>query len=296
MLEKINWGKTIREYIFMTLALAVYVFGWVAFIIPFGFPGGGVAGFASILFYGFNIPISYSYFIMNAVLLVIGFIVLGKGFGVKTIYCIIITSLLFEYLPLIPWRSDIEDKLLNAIIGGAFSGIGIGVVFMQGGSTGGTDVLALIINKYREVSPGKVFLVLDSLIITSILFLPDKGLQDVIYGYIEIIAFTYTIDLLLTGTQQSVRIEVMSSNPEEIADNISTRIGRGITVLNSMGWYTKTENKLLVIVVRKGQMQETMREIHKADPHAFINVSSVMGVYGNGFDRIRTKNKPEIVN
>lgn len=280
-------GKIFREYSLMTLALAIYVFGWVAFIIPFGFPGGGVAGFASILFYGFNIPISYSYFIMNAVLLVIGFAVLGKGFGVKTIYCIIVTSLLFEYMPLIPWHSDIEDKLINAIIGGVFSGIGIGIVFMQGGSTGGTDVIALIINKYREVSPGKVFLVLDSLIITSILLLPDKGLQDVIYGYIEIVAFTYTIDLLLTGTQQSVRIEVMSTSPEQIADNVCQRIGRGVTVLNSVGWYSKTENKLLVIVVRKGQMQETMREIHKADPYAFINVSSVMGVYGKGFDRLK---------
>lgn len=284
-----GWARVFREYSLMTLALAIYVFGWVAFIIPFGFPGGGVAGFASILFYGFNIPISYSYFLMNAVLLVIGFAVLGKGFGVKTIYCIIITSLLFEYLPMIPWRSDIEDKLINAIIGGVFSGIGIGIVFMQGGSTGGTDVIALIINKYREVSPGKVFLVLDSLIITSILLLPDKGLQDVIYGYIEIVAFTYTIDLLLTGTQQSVRIEVMSTNPEQIADSVCTRIGRGVTVLNSVGWYSKTENKLLVIVVRKGQMQETMREIHKADPHAFINVSSVMGVYGKGFDKLKAK-------
>ncbi|MEG2849385.1 MAG: YitT family protein, partial [Bacteroidales bacterium] len=245
-------------------------------------------GFASILFYGFNIPISYSYFSMNIVLLAIGFAVLGKGFGVKTIYCIIITSLLFEYLPqIIAWRSDIQDKLINAIIGGAFSGIGIGVVFKQGGSTGGTDVIALIINKYREVSPGKVFLVLDSLIITSILLLPDKGLQDVIYGYIEIIAFTYTIDLLLTGSQQSVRIEVMSNNSEEVADSVCTKIGRGVTVLNSTGWHTKTENKVLVIVVRKGQMQETMNQIHKADAHAFINVSSVMGVYGNGFDKIR---------
>ncbi|MEG2780026.1 MAG: YitT family protein [Bacteroidales bacterium] len=287
-MQTINWGKFIKEYTFMTFALAVYVFGWVAFIIPFGFPGGGVAGFASILFYGFNIPISYSYFSMNVVLLAIGFAVLGKGFGVKTIYCIIITSLLFEYLPqIIAWRSDIQDKLINAIIGGAFSGIGIGVVFKQGGSTGGTDVIALIINKYREVSPGKVFLVLDSLIITSILLLPDKGLQDVIYGYIEIIAFTYTIDLLLTGSQQSVRIEVMSNNSEEVADSVCTKIGRGVTVLNSTGWHTKTENKVLVIVVRKGQMQETMDQIHKADPHAFINVSSVMGVYGNGFDKIR---------
>ena len=160
MLQNINWKKLLKEYIFMSLGLMIYVFGWVAFIIPFGFPGGGIAGLSSILFYGFQIPISYSYFIMNSILLIIGFSILGKGFGVKTIFCIILTSLLFQYMPLIPWQSDLNDNLLNAIIGGAFSGIGIAIVFKQGGSTGGTDVIALIINKYREVSPGKVFLVL----------------------------------------------------------------------------------------------------------------------------------------
>ncbi len=224
---------------------------------------------------------------MNSILLVIGFAILGRGFGIKTIYCIIITSLLFQYLPLIGWHSDLDDILLNAIIGGALSGIGIAIVFNQGGSTGGTDVIALIINKYREVSPGKVFLVLDSLIITSILLLPEKGLQDVIYGYIEIIAFTYTIDLILTGSQQCVRIEVMSQNPELIADNISQNIGRGVTIVESYGWYSKTSNKLLIIVVRKNQMHQAMSEIHHADANAFINVSSVMGVYGKGFDKLR---------
>ena len=291
MLQNINWKKLLKEYIFMSLGLMIYVFGWVAFIIPFGFPGGGIAGLSSILFYGFQIPISYSYFIMNSILLIIGFSILGKGFGVKTIICIILTSLLFQYMPLIPWQSDLNDNLLNAIIGGAFSGIGIAIVFKQGGSTGGTDVIALIINKYREVSPGKVFLVLDSLIISSVLLLPDKGLQDVIYGYIEIIAFTYTIDLILTGSQQCVRIEVMSKNPEVIAESISTNIGRGVTIVDSYGWYSKTTNKLLIIVVRKNQMQQAMSEVHHADPTAFINVSSVMGVYGKGFDKLRAKKR-----
>ncbi len=128
---KLNLKKLIKEYAIMAIALAIYVFGWTAFIIPNGFPGGGVAGLSSIIFYGFNIPISYTYFIMNAVLLAIGFAVLGKGFGIKTIYCIIVTTLLFEYLPLIPWKSDIPDKLINAIIGGVLSGIGIGFVFQQ---------------------------------------------------------------------------------------------------------------------------------------------------------------------
>ena len=191
--------KGIKEYLLMTIALAIYVFGWVAFIIPNGFPGGGVAGLASVVFYGFNIPIDYTYFTLNAILLIIGFAVLGKGFGIKTIYCIIITTLLFRFMPLIPWRSDIQEMMLNAIIGGILSGIGIAIVFKQGGSTGGTDVIVLIINKYKNITPGKVFLVTDSLIIASVMLLPDKGFSNAVYGLIELVAFTYTVDKILAA-------------------------------------------------------------------------------------------------
>ena len=151
------------------------------------------------IIYGFNIPIDYTYFTLNAILLIIGFAVLGKGFGIKTIYCIIITTLLFRFMPLIPWRSDIQEMMLNAIIGGILSGIGIAIVFKQGGSTGGTDVIVLIINKYKNITPGKVFLVTDSLIIASVMLLPDKGFSNAVYGLIELVAFTYTVDKILAA-------------------------------------------------------------------------------------------------
>ncbi len=148
-------------------------------------------------------------------------------------------------------------------------------------------MIALVINKYREVSPGKVFLVADSLIITSILLLPEKGLADVIYGYIEIIAFTYTIDLVLTGTQQSVQIMIASKENHKIADELCLQMGRGVTAIKSVGWYTKNESDLLMVVSRKNKMQEVMNTIKTYDNRAFITVNSVMGVYGEGFDNLR---------
>lgn len=276
----------LKEYIVMTLAMAIYVFGWTAFLIPNQIPGGGVTGFSSIINYAFHIPVSYTYAVVNVILLVIGTMILGKGFGVKTIFCVVVSSLMFEFFPMIPWTSDIPDKLLNAIIGGAFSGIGISLVFTQGGSTGGIDIIALGINKYREVAPGKVYMVCDALIITSILLLPGKALQDVVYGYVTIAAFTYMIDLVLTGSKQSVQILVISKHYTEIADRLNA-LDKGVTAINSMGWYTKKEAQILMVVTRKNEMHEVMRAIKEVDHHAFLTVTGVMGVYGEGFDQIK---------
>ena len=175
-----------------------------------------------------SIPIAYSYFVLNILLLILGTLVLGKGFGIKTIYCVVISSLYFEFFPLIPWVSNIQDSLINAIIGGGFSGIGIALVFGQGGSTGGIDIIALIINKYKEVSPGKIYMVSDCLIISSILLLPDKALQDIVYGYVETFAFSYTVDQILTGAKQSVQILIITNKYNELADKLcfSMKIGR----------------------------------------------------------------------
>jgi len=165
-----------------------------------------VSGLASVINYATGFDVSYSYLIINAFLLGIGFLVLGKAFGFKTIYCIAVAALMFEFLPLIPWISDIEDKLINALIGGTMSGIGIGIIFLQGGSTGGTDIIALIIAKYREMSPGRVFIICDLVIIGSVYFIPGKSLEDVIYGYIEMVSFSYVIDMILTGNKQSLQV------------------------------------------------------------------------------------------
>ncbi len=288
--------KLLKTYSILTVGVFLYAFSWIAFIIPKGISGGGVTGISSLIYYATDefIPISVTYLVINVVLLIGGTMILGKGFGFKTIYCILCGSLMFEILPLIPGiteLSDIPDKFINAIIGGALSAFGIAAVFMQGGSTGGTDIIAIVISKYRDSSPGKIFMYCDLIIIGSIILLPGKGLQDIVYGYIVMVSFTYLLDQLLTGSKQSVQVIIFSSKYKEIGDMLVKEMDRGVTALDSVGWYSQQEGKVLIVVARKQQLPQITASIKELDSKAFISVSSVMGVYGEGFDKVKSKLK-----
>ena len=283
--------KTIKEYSVMAVALALYVFSWTAFLIPNGITAGGVTGMSTILNFAFGWHISYTYLILNAVLLIAGTIIMGKGFGFKTIYCILVSTLYFEFFPMIPWVSNIDDNLINSIVGGAMSACGIALVFTQGGSTGGIDIIALVINKYREVSPGRVFMVSDFLIISSVLFLPDKSLQDIVYGYVVTVASSYTVDQLLTGSKQSVQMLIISSKYEEIANRLCFEMDKGVTAINALGWYKKSSSMMIMVVTRKDKMYEVMAAVKEIDNKSFFTVSTVMGVYGEGFEEFKAKRK-----
>lgn len=286
--------KEVKAYIIITLGIFLYCFAWEAFLIPKGISGGGVTGIASIIYYATGFPISYSYLSINAVLILLGAIVLGKGFGLKTIYSILLATAMFQIMPHYEWItnvSDIPDKFINALLGGTISAIGIAAIFMQGGSTGGTDIVALIVAKYRETSPGRVFLYCDLLIIGSIYFLPGKGLQDVIYGYIQMVSFSYMIDVLLTGSTQSVQILIFTDKYKEMGDMLNKELRRGVTALNSVGWHSQQDGKVLVVIARKQQLQEIKTSIMEVDNRAFISVCSAMSVYGNGFEVVKGKKK-----
>ena len=280
--------RILKEYILISLGAFLYCWSWTSFLIPNGISGGGVTGMATVIQYATDglVPVSFSYLLINAALLIIGTIVLGKGFGVKTIYSIILSSILLKVLPdLIPWSSNIDESFINALLGGAIGGVGIYMIFMQGGSTGGTDIIALVIGKYREVSPGTVFMWCDLIIIGSIAFLPEKGLQDVVYGYIQMVSFTYTLDMLLTGNKQSVQILIFSSKYEEIANTLVHQRDKGVTALNATGWYSQS------VVVRKYCLSEVMKTIKDIDEKAFTSVTQVQSVYGQGFDQIKAGGK-----
>ena len=286
--------KIFKVYSILTVGVFLYAFSWIAFIIPKGIAGGGVTGISSIIYYATNelIPISLSYLVINVVLLAVGTMIMGKGFGFKTIYCILCASLMFEVLPQFEWittLSDIPDKFINAIIGGGLSAFGIAAIFMQGGSTGGTDIIAIIVSKYTDNSPGKIFMYCDLLIIGSIFVLPGKGLQDIVYGYIVMVSFTYLLDQLLSGSKQSVQIIIFSSKYKEIGDMLTTEMNRGVTALNSVGWYSKQEGKVLIVIARKAQLPQITAGIKEVDSKAFISVCSAMGVYGEGFDVVKSK-------
>jgi uncharacterized membrane-anchored protein YitT (DUF2179 family) len=291
----------IKTYFLITLGLLLYVTGWVVFLIPNGIVGGGVSGVGTIVYYATGFPVGYTYFIINSILLLMSIKVLGRNFAVKTIVATVIVTVLFQVIPEIianlPNGTEFGTKFYNdngplmcAIMGGIFSGAGIAITFAQGGSTGGTDIVALFINKYRNVTPGRIILYIDLVIIASSYFVLHDFVK-VMYGYILIGVLSSTLDFLLSGAKQSVQIFIFSKKYEELADRISNELHRGVSVMNATGWFTKEESKVLMVVVKKYQSNELYRLIKEVDKNAFITVASVMGVFGKGFEQIKVKTK-----
>lgn len=290
----------VRSYFLLAIGTLVYVSAWTIFLIPNKIVGGGVSGVASLIYFGTGegFPVSYTFFIVNAILLLFGMKSLGKDFGIKTVYSIVIATLGFEYLPgifnsfdptFIPSLSE-NGPLTLAIFGGIVAGTGVGINFMQGGSTGGTDIVALMVNKRYNLSPGKVIAYIDLIIIGSS-FIIFQDITKVIYGYVQLGVMSFTLDWVISGSKQSVQIFIFSKKYVEIADKITTEANRGVSVLSATGWFTKEDNKVLMILARKYESNNIYRIIKSIDKDAFISVGSVMGVYGKGFEQIKIAKK-----
>lgn len=298
----------LKEYSLLILGLLMYVVGWTVFLVPNNLVGGGVTGVASIIQYATHgaVKIGYTYFAVNTILLVIALFTLGKGFGGKTVVAIVLASLglnLFQtWIPAEICQTLAVDngKLMSVIMGGIFVGVGIGLTMSAGGSTGGTDIIALIVNKYRGVSPGKMILGMDVVIILSSLLVPSftpdgelvpfmEKIVNVVYGLILITVCSTVLDLYLAGSKQSVQLFILSHKYEEIADAIAKDLHRGVTVLNGQGWYSKQPTQVLMVLTRKTDLNIMLRYIKSIDPDAFLSVSTVTGVYGRGFESIRVR-------
>ncbi len=212
--------------------------------------------------------------------------VLGSKFGIKTIFGIVVGSILLTLQQRIFSEPLVDDKFMATIIGGILGGAGIGITFTQGGSTGGTDIIAMMINKYYNISPGRIILYLDIFIIASSYFL-FKDISTIVYGYVVMGVAAYAIDMVISGAKQSAQLFIISPYHEEIAQRIGTETGRGISMIHSTGWYSKEESRMLMIVVRKHETQRIFKLIKEIDSEAFISMASVMGVYGLGFEEIR---------
>lgn len=293
--NKIPYFKILKTYFIISIGLFIYVFAWKAFLIPNEIVGGGATGLATVIYYltGKLIPVQYGFFAINVVLVIIGFKILGKSFGAKTIFGIMYTFTMLAALPEpeIITKSFVEsDKLLCAIIGGIVSGAGIAISFSQGGSAGGTDIVAWIVNKYRDVTPGKIFLYSDLVIIGTSFFI-NWDFRTVVYGYVVMAVFSYSVDILLSGTKQSVQIFIFSAKYDEIATKINNDLHRGVTALHATGWYSQEDRRVLVIMARKYELSTLYQIIKGVDNEAFISVANVMGVFGKGFDPLKTKMK-----
>jgi uncharacterized membrane-anchored protein YitT (DUF2179 family) len=279
-------AQTLKAHVFITLGLLLNALGWTAFLIPAQVTGGGVTGIATLIFYASSFPIGISYLAINAVLVAIAIRELGRNFGVKTIFSVLVLSFLFSLLQRFITQPIVKDAFLSTVMGGIFAGAGVGIVFAQGGSTGGTDIIAMIINKYRNISPGRTILYLDLVIIASS-FLIFESPEKLVYGYVAMGVTSYTIDLLFTGSKQSVQMFIFSKKYELIAERIGKEIHRGVTIIDGKGWYSGESTRILLVMVRKPEAALIFRIIKEIDQDAFMSVNNVMGVYGKGFERIR---------
>jgi len=301
MTARVKTGKvlvTIKEYLLITLGLLLYALAWAVFLLPNNLVGGGITGLGSIIQYSTGFHVAYTYIIVNAILIVIAMKVLGGGFGAKTIYALVVTALFLRILPGMIPQDFVQNfttengKLMCVIFAGAMVGMGIALTFTQGGSTGGTDIIALILNKFYRISPGTVMLVLDLVIIASSLLIPNGAplgdkLLVLVYGYVLTAITNYTLDMILNGRRQSVQLFVFTDYYEVLTDRICNEIHRGVTLLDSQGGYSKHSGKLVVVIVKRTETSKILKLIKDVDPDAFVSIGNVTEVYGKGFEPMK---------
>ena len=295
----------------IALGLLINTLAWNLFLIPHEVAGGGATGIAAIAMYatkgllpaevqaffamlgmesvGGGIPITVTFFAINAILLIASIKVLGFQFSIRSIFGVLCLTVWLW----IPFRDlyfnitgepfPLFDPFMSSIMAGLILGIGMGLAFTNNGSSGGTDIIAKIINKYRTVTLGRALLFTDVMIICSSGFLPGAGIDRVIYGLITMTITSVTLDMYINGIRQSVQFFIFSPKYSEIADAITQKAHRGVTILNGQGWYSKEETKVVTVVTRKNESIQIFRIINEIDPNAFISQSSVIGVYGKGF-------------
>lgn len=287
----------IVDYLVMTVGVVLYVLAWDMFMIPNGVTNGGLTGLCAIVEFatGGAIPVGWTFPIINALLIIVAMFVVGNTFGIRTIFVIALSSVLFEVMPNIPGIAAVEgnlffvnEKILIPVIGGLMEAFGISLILERGGSTGGTDILAVIVNKFYPVSLGRVYLVCDIVLISSLLFIDGKTFQDVVYGYLAMITFALAVDYIQLGRKSSVKILIFSERYKQIADFIINEMDRGVTALNAVGWYTGQDKKVLLVIVRKTELRVITKAVKSVDPKAFVSVSPASSVYGEGFEEIKT--------
>lgn len=285
--------QAIWSYVVITLGILVYTFAWSAVMLPAQIVGGGVSGICSVIYYalGVHIPIGIMSFVINTCLLLVGLKFLGSKFGVNTIYGIILSALgfiLWQQVLHIDTLFDVSQfgGFMCAIIGGALCGLGIGMTFSMGGNTGGTDIIALILSKYYNISPGKVIMYLD-LIIIGLSFFVSHKIENVVFGYIVMFTMTYVLDMIVDGNKQSYQIMVFSKQNKVIGDAITKEVGRGATLLDAEGCYSHEHNPVLIIMVHRTDKTHAMQIIHRVDSNAFVSVSKTQGVYGRNFEKMK---------
>ena len=303
MIENIKIWNEVKDYLLITLGLFLYTFGWTVFLLPYQIVTGGVTGIAAIVFYATKIPIVYTYFAINVCLLVVALKILGFKFMVKTVYAILMLSFMLWMAQKIMTNPDGTmyqvlgrgQDFMSLIIGCTFTGSALAIVFLNNGSTGGTDIVAAVVNKYHNISLGRVLVYVDLLIIGSS-YPIFQDWRKIVFGLCTMVIENFVLDYVMNARRESVQFMIFTKKYQEIANAIGTEMGHGVTILDGHGWYTGQQMKVLCILAKKRESTEIFRLIKMIDPNAFVSQSSVIGVYGEGFDEMRVKIKTDSAN
>lgn len=284
--------REIKDYIIIALGMILYGIGWTVFLLPNQITVGGLPGIASIVYWATGLPVQYTYFSINFCLLILSIKVLGWKFSVKTIFAVF--SLTFFLLFIQELTNGMEllrnEIFMSCILGATLCGAGIGIAFSVNGSSGGTDIVAAVINKYRDISLGRIIMILNMTIVTCSYFvLKDWG--QVVYGYVTLYVVSFVIDKIVNASRQSVQFFIISRKYEEISREINA-LHRGVTLIDAVGSYTGNEQKIMFVLAKNNQSSTIFRIINDIDPNAFISQSLVIGVFGEGFDQLKvSRNK-----
>lgn len=302
-IAKEKFRHEINDYIWITIGLTFYGAAWALFLLPYKIVSGGVTGISAIILYATGFPMEYTYFILNACLLVVALKILGFKFMMKTIYATFGLSLMLKLFQQIVTNPDGTvmqvlgegQDFMSLIIGCSLMGTGLAIVFLHNGSTGGTDIIAACVNKYKPISLGRLLIAIDLIIIGSCLLNPKFGVNivdrvhTVVFGLCTMVVQNIMLDYVMNARRESVQFLIFSKKYEELAHILATEMYHGVTLLDAHGWYTKQEMKVICLVARKRESISIFRLIKMVDPDAFVSQSAVIGVYGKGFDEMKVK-------
>ena len=289
-LNKNKIWRTSKDYIFITFGMALFAFGFTAFILPEKVVIGGLAGIGTIVYFLTGIPVAITQYAINLALLAIAYKIVGKRFVIGTIYGATVISLFIGLFQPLFASGFTDEPFMNIVIGGTLCGLGIGMTFVHNGSSGGTDIIAAMGSKHSNVTIGRTMLYTDVIIISSS-FLLFHNIDKVVYGFVVLFLVSYMADMVVNTNRQAVQFTIFSKKWEEIATAINNEANRGCTVLTGMGWYSKSEVKMLIVMCRKIESVTIGRIIKSIDADAFVTQANVNGVYGKGFDELKVKMK-----
>ena len=296
----------IKDYFYITLGLLMYTFGFTVFLLPYEIVTGGIAGIGAIVFYATGFPVQYTFFIINALLIVGTIKILGWKFLTKTIYATFMLTFMLEMAQQVVMMPDGHfykllgegNDFMSLVIGCMLTGTALAVVFLNNGSTGGTDIVAAVLNKYHNITLGRALIVIDICIIGSCLFIPSFGdvrmrCQMVVFGICTMVIECLMLDYVMYWQRQSVQFLIFSKKYQEIAYAIAKQTDHTMTILDGHGWWTGKATKVICLLAKKNESGRIFRIVKTIDPNAFVSQSSVIGVYGEGFDSIKVKVKTD---